>query len=628
MAIKQVIEIEVEAGSAKTNLKDIGAVIQEQKDITIEFEKELRNLEVQLANTSSSNMGKQKVLKTRVTDLKDALKDQRLSLKELNNERNKANKITKINTKSLSQNYGVVQLLDQVTGGLASQVRSVVDANRLFNISLKGTKTALIATGIGAFVVALGLVVAYWSDIKDFITGANTELAKQIEKTEKLLGLEQDILAQLDASDETQKRKGKTEDQISQAKKDQLKTILEIAKQNLIDEKRDLERLSALKTEGGTSLEQFARTYGRIFTTIYGFVDDLFSNLGIDLGLKEKVAGGQEWIFEGLFGTEQDVLDAEAKVKETEDLIIAAQNRLDGILNKENETPESKTNKEEKVKVDFDDTAQKKLDDEIKALEELASIRKEFADKNRDNEAVQSEVDRENRLLEIDNLVADEVFKRNAIAEVNKFYDDEADRIKAEKLKKIEDDAEKEKQILADVAAAKLTIRNAELDNVANGIGLLASLDKKSKLLQASAIIAENAVGIAKTIIGTQASNTITIAEGAAAAIPTAGASVIAAASLVAANNISAGISIATSIAATAKGLSALGGGGSAGGGGGARGGSAPRAPAFNLVKGSASNQIAESIQGQNKPIKAYVIGSDVTTSQSLDRQIEGDSTL
>ena len=68
---------------------------------------------------------------------------------------------------------------------------------------------------------------------------------------------------------------------------------------------------------------------------------------------------------------------------------------------------------------------------------------------------------------------------------------------------------------------------------------------------------------------------------------------------------------------------------------GGGRGGSTPTpsisegqsAPSFNLVEGSADNQIQNSIQNSNDaPIKAYVVGQDVTSQQSLDRQIESNS--
>jgi hypothetical protein len=69
------------------------------------------------------------------------------------------------------------------------------------------------------------------------------------------------------------------------------------------------------------------------------------------------------------------------------------------------------------------------------------------------------------------------------------------------------------------------------------------------------------------------------------------------------------------------------GGGGSApslsgaGGGGGA--------PQFNVVGQGGANQIAESMANrESQPIKAYVVGQDVTTSQSLNRSIVNNATL
>jgi len=50
---------------------------------------------------------------------------------------------------------------------------------------------------------------------------------------------------------------------------------------------------------------------------------------------------------------------------------------------------------------------------------------------------------------------------------------------------------------------------------------------------------------------------------------------------------------------------------------------SAPQPPAFNLVGAGAGNQLAETIAGQNeRPIKAFVTSQDVTTAQSLERNI------
>lgn len=50
---------------------------------------------------------------------------------------------------------------------------------------------------------------------------------------------------------------------------------------------------------------------------------------------------------------------------------------------------------------------------------------------------------------------------------------------------------------------------------------------------------------------------------------------------------------------------------------------SGPQAPSFNVIGGSAQNQLAAAIAGtQSKPVKAYVVSSDVSTAQEFDRKI------
>ena len=69
---------------------------------------------------------------------------------------------------------------------------------------------------------------------------------------------------------------------------------------------------------------------------------------------------------------------------------------------------------------------------------------------------------------------------------------------------------------------------------------------------------------------------------------------------------------------------------------GGSGGGSSPsiaapsvQAPSFNIVGSSGSNQLAEAIGSQTQaPIKAFVVSSDVTTAQSLDRNIVSGASL
>jgi hypothetical protein len=54
-----------------------------------------------------------------------------------------------------------------------------------------------------------------------------------------------------------------------------------------------------------------------------------------------------------------------------------------------------------------------------------------------------------------------------------------------------------------------------------------------------------------------------------------------------------------------------------------------PQAPSFNVVGASGTNQLAETIASKtNKPMKAYVVASDVTTAQSLERNIVSSASI
>ena len=109
---------------------------------------------------------------------------------------------------AIKKSNPLVEKLDQKTGGLVNSFLDLQHGVKGFNISLKGMRTALIATGIGAFAVAIGTIVAYWGDIKDFVSGTNRELDRQINKLSKLAKQQQHVLDLLDASDALLKEQG------------------------------------------------------------------------------------------------------------------------------------------------------------------------------------------------------------------------------------------------------------------------------------------------------------------------------------------------------------------------------------------------------------------------------------
>jgi len=236
-------------------------------------------------------------------------------------------------------------------------------------------------------------------------------------------------------------------------------------------------------------------------------------------------------------------------------------------------------------------------------------------------------------VLALEGLKVSETEKNDLLLEIDAAYNAKKEVIDAEasdkEIKRLEAVAAEEIRITKLVNAQKKALQDSNLNNISQGFALLGQIAGKNKALQAAAIIGESAVGIAKTVIATQASNAATIAQGAALAIPTAGASVAAAASLVASTNISAGIGIAMNVAATAKALSGLKAGGSPPPppamrtGSGSSPASIPTPPEFNTVGASGTNQLADAIGSQSKqPIKTFVVASDVTTAQSLERNI------
>ena len=274
--------------------------------------------------------------------------------------------------------------------------------------------------------------------------------------------------------------------------------------------------------------------------------------------------------------------------------------------------------------------AAEEIENNLERLEEQKKIDAE--EKRIQTERLQNILDqtREGTQARIDAQIALNDFT----AEAERQEVERAKEIAAEKLAiktKGEEDAQKirakEVQAEKDAADAKQAIQDAVFGAADAGVALVKQLAGENRAAQAAALIAENAIGIAKIIISTRAANAA--AKLTPQAVLTSGAAAI---PVIAANNISAGIGIASSIAATAKGLSALKAGGSAGGAGGnlsggesSSGGGGGQAPSFNVVGDSTFNQLAEL---QQQPTQAFVVSGEVTTAQALDRNRIQNATL
>jgi hypothetical protein len=166
---------------------------------------------------------------------------------------------------------------------------------------------------------------------------------------------------------------------------------------------------------------------------------------------------------------------------------------------------------------------------------------------------------------------------------------------------------------------AKTELENTYMDVVGAGINILKMFADKNKGLQKAALIAENALAIAKIIINTQAANAGVLLK--YSAIP---GGQLKAGQEILVNKIKAGIGIATAIAATAKGLRDIGAGGGGGtggnvGGGGDNGGT--QAPIQAQLQTTTLNQ-SQIQQMGNAAVRSFVVESDVSGNQERIRRL------
>lgn len=246
---------------------------------------------------------------------------------------------------------------------------------------------------------------------------------------------------------------------------------------------------------------------------------------------------------------------------------------------------------------------------------------------------LQERLELENELLEEDIERKRELFAEGTQLRVDaeqEFLDakQELDQQEIELTKKLEEEktkiekeeAEKRKNFDTAVADAKFKLAENTLDFVG-------SIAKKGSDLAKAIAITDVVREQAKSISDTVQATTVANAKAVAASPLTAGQP------FVAINTAQAGIGIATGIAQAVKSIQTINSEGKTvqgGEGGGTQGGAGAgiQAPSFNLVEGTGTDQIAETIQEQDQPIKAFVVSSDVTTQQELDRNAVENASL
>jgi hypothetical protein len=570
---------------------------------------------------------------------------------------------------------------------IASGLQGLEDAGRSFTQlkavainAFNGIKAAIGSTGIGLLVIALGAIYTYWDDIKEAVSGVSEEQKQLNALSQKNLDAEKGKLDAIGSQDNVLKLQGKSEKQILQmkiAQTDQTIKAGEIQIQNqlvtnklaLDAEKRNYKLLRSVLDFLTIPISTIYQMGAKAINGVIELVNKI-PGVNIEARVDEKlIEKGKDSLAKLIFDPKETEAEGKKVVAEQKKYLDKLRNdkaglqlQINGIDKKASDDAKSK--QEEKNKKD-DEARQKEKDelqkqkDALKSIEEKAA--KELEDLKAKTDREKLELQKQRDLEELDNIKLSEEEKAQARADILEKYKikgEELDAIEAEKKtttdlekkqKELEDQTltfDERRAILAEQNAiitegdfkteeerTKAKEANAkariEIDKL-EGKAKIEALDAVASTLSgASELLGkETAAGKAMAVASTTIS-TISSAQKAyesTIGIPFVG-PVLA--------PINAGLAIAGGIMNVKKILSVQVPGG---GGGGA---SAPSisssatagttsAPQFNVVGNAGTNQLASSLGSamQQNPVRSFVVASDVTSAQSMNRNIIQNASL
>jgi hypothetical protein len=496
--------------------------------------------------------------------------------------------------------------------------------------AFKGIKAAIGSTGIGLLVVALGTIYAYWDDIKEAVSGVSEEQKKLNAASQKNVDLETEKLKAIGNQDNILKLQGKSEKEILDIK---IKQTDEAIAANKINQQNQILN-TQLAVQGAQRNYEMLKSYIDFVSiptrflyenaakSINNIIDLLNKIPGVNIkGKLDETLGDKaaDYIAKLGFDPEQVKAEGDKTVKASQETIDKLLNDRAGYqlskqaIDKKAAEDEKLTDAEKREKIkklnkEFNDEIQQSQNEfDVVALENLEAAnqaKKEKQDQFREDETAAHIAFQ----LQNDQIIYDSEYQRNVRAE-------EAYKKRIEQF-----------QITTSAISSIAKSGEDLLSSIqANGIARGKAGQAAMKALALVQIGADSAIAFSKMMQGTESS-----AAGAASVAGPAAPAVY----------LSTKIAFYASGAATilanlARARSLLSGGGGAGGSGGGAapssgaGSSGGSAPQFNVVGNSGVNQLANVLATtETAPVKTYVVAQDVTSGQSLDRNIIRNASL
>ena len=500
------------------------------------------------------------------------------------------------------------------------------------------TKAALIATGIGALIVALGTIIAYWDEISAVVGGVSKEMEDSLDSQKEMVELSEQQFDAISATENTLRLSGKSEREIRDLKIQQTDETIQALEAQLLTQEEVKNAQVAASQRNQDIAQGIIRFLTLPITILLATVDELTSALSnipglgdIETSLESDFSGG---IAKLLFDPEEISKEGDAAIAETVKQLAELKNRRDGFKLKNNEDDKAFADKTAADKTALD---KKTIDDEKAKQDALTALKKEIRDAEantvaeqrvKELEDLQAHYDALILLADANNILTDElkVSRDEAVLALNQSFLDEDI---AAKKKAADEEAALEQ--------AKLDIKKQSLDTLTQLFGAETALGKAAMIAKQALLLQELIINVKSTISNATATATNATVKGVGAAAD----SVAGLAKTSAAAPFPANIPLIIGYVAQAVGIisavksavSAVKGVASSAGAGGGGGGNitaptVPSAPTFS--SNNIDLGVSPETQVGNNVVQAYVVSGDITSTQEAEaklnsrRQISG----
>ncbi len=645
MAIKKVFVVSAETKKAQKDVEDLTQQLEIQDKVINDLNNDLSRQQKMLENTSKANLSARKKINDEIKKTKTELAGEKRARVDLNNQRKKANKDLKETVKNQKDLTGVLGIVDKATGGALSGMQSFVSSITSATRGMKLLRVAFIATGIGAFVVAVTSLAAAFTQSEEgqeklqrglAVLGAIT---KQIMDSFADLG--EAIIDAVSNPMESIKSLGKG---LLKFVTNPFKTVKDavIGAKNSVKEFVDETVKEVKAIDQVTKARQKAHHIERDLLTERAEANREINNIRLEAEKRDQYnATERVALLKKAQAIEEEITQKEINAKK---LLIQAQElemaqgkntiedkdklaklqaelinldtkklRSQRLLQTQITTAQNEEKAEKQRKLD-EENAELELanEKEQKRLDDIKAIRDAHEQKVKEEEAVKEEekaiIEKEKALIELEELNATEEQKANIIAYWDGKIKEGKDKDRDEQKKKNDKEAKEREDREKAVANAKLNIAKNTMSLIGEIAGEGSKIGKAMAIGQAT-ISGYQGVQNAYT---TAQKSPITIGFPAYPVIQASLAGAFAALNIAKISKTKAsgssgtsGLQSTTVSSAAAPNVTSI----------------TAQTPSFDILGTSGVNQIASAL-GQQAPVQAFVVSQDVTTAQSLQNNI------